>query len=78
LSDKSISAPARGKLLHDFYLKGLPSYHVGPVVDIAHYTFGTGQIRTNQFFEELFYLDLARVQSCRWIGWQAADRSRYG
>jgi hypothetical protein len=49
LSDKSISASARGKLLHDFYLNGLPSYHVGPVVDIAHYTFGTGQIRTNQF-----------------------------
>jgi hypothetical protein len=49
LSDKSIGAPARGKLLHDFYLYGLPSYHVGPVVDIAHYTFGTGQIRTNQF-----------------------------
>jgi hypothetical protein len=49
LSDKTISAAARGKLLHDFYLKGLPSRHVGPVVDIAHYTFGTGQIRTNQF-----------------------------
>jgi hypothetical protein len=49
LSDKAIGASARGKLLHDFYLKGLPRYHVGPVVDIAHYTFGTGQIRTNQF-----------------------------
>jgi hypothetical protein len=48
LSDKSISASARGKLLLDFYLKGLPKYHVGPVVDIAHYTFGAGQIRTNQ------------------------------
>lgn len=48
LSDKSISARARGKLLHDFYLNGLPRYHVRPVVDIAHYTFGTGQIRTNQ------------------------------
>jgi hypothetical protein len=51
LSDKSISAPARGKLLRDFYLNGLPGYHVGPVVDIAHYTFGTGQIRTNQFLD---------------------------
>jgi hypothetical protein len=49
LSDKSIGAPARGKLLHDFYLNGLPGYHVGPVVDIAHYTLGAGQIRTNQF-----------------------------
>jgi hypothetical protein len=49
LSDKSIGASERGKLLHDFYLKGLPSHRVGPVVDIAHYTFGTGQIRTNQF-----------------------------
>jgi hypothetical protein len=48
LSDTSINAPERGKKLHDFYLKGLPGYHVGPVVDIAHYTFGTGQIRTNQ------------------------------
>jgi hypothetical protein len=48
LSDKSISASARGKLLHDFYLNGLPRYRVGPIVDIAHYTFGTGQIRTNQ------------------------------
>jgi hypothetical protein len=48
LSDKSISASARGKLLHDFYLNGLPRYNVGPVVDIANYTFGTGQIRTNQ------------------------------
>src|SRR5262249_15959568 len=39
----------RGKKLHDFYLNGLPADHIGPVVDIAHYTFGTGQIRTNQF-----------------------------
>jgi len=54
LSDKSISASARGKLLHDFYLNGLPRYHVGPVVDIAHYTFGTGQIRTNQFLKNSF------------------------
>jgi hypothetical protein len=51
LSDKSLSASARGKLLHDFYLNGLPRYHVGPVVDIADYTFGTGQIRTNQFLD---------------------------
>src|SRR5262249_32759893 len=49
LSDPSISASDRGKKLHDFYLNGLPGDHIGPVVDIAHYTFGTGQIRTNQF-----------------------------
>jgi hypothetical protein len=49
LSDKSISAVDRGKKLHDFYLKGLPRHKVGPIVDIAHYTFGTGQIRSNQF-----------------------------
>jgi hypothetical protein len=49
LSDKTISASARGKLLHDFYLNGLPHHHVGPIVDIGHYTFGAGQIRTNQF-----------------------------
>jgi hypothetical protein len=48
LSDKSMRASDRGKKLHDFYLNGLPGYRVGPVVDIAHYTFGTGQIRTNQ------------------------------
>ena len=27
----------------------MPGYHIGPVVDIAHYPYGTGQIRTNQF-----------------------------
>jgi hypothetical protein len=54
LSDKSMSASERGKKLHDFYLNGLPAYRVGPVVDIAHYTFGTGQIRTNQFLLDVF------------------------
>jgi len=49
LSDTSISAVDRGKKLHDFYLNGLPGQRVGPIVDIAHYTFGSGQIRTNQF-----------------------------
>jgi len=48
LSDTSISASDRGKKLHDFYLNGLPGDHIGPVVDIRHYTVGTGQIRTNQ------------------------------
>jgi hypothetical protein len=49
LSDRSISAAERGQRLRKFYLNGLPGYGVGPVVDVAHYTFGTGQIRTNQF-----------------------------
>jgi hypothetical protein len=53
LSQPSLTAVERGKKLHDFYLKGLPSRNphrsVGPIVDIAHYTFNTGQIRTNQF-----------------------------
>jgi hypothetical protein len=53
LSRPSMTAVERGKKLHDFYLKGLPSHnphhHVGPIVDIAHYSFNAGQIRTNQF-----------------------------
>ena len=49
LSDRSISAVERGKRLRRFYLEGLPQHHVGPIVDLAHYTFGSGQIRTNQF-----------------------------
>ncbi len=49
LSDTTINAADRGKRLHDFYLSGLPAAGVGPIVAIAHYTFGTGQIRTNQF-----------------------------
>jgi hypothetical protein len=49
LSDESINAVERGKRLHDFYMNGLPASNVGPIVDVAHYTFGTGQIRTNQF-----------------------------
>jgi len=49
LSDTSISAIERGRRLHDFYLNGLPTSNVGPIVDVAHYTFGTGQVRSNQF-----------------------------
>jgi hypothetical protein len=49
LSDETINAVERGKRLHDFYLDGLPASNVGPIVDVAHYTFGTGQIRSNQF-----------------------------
>jgi hypothetical protein len=49
LSDTSLSAVERGRRLHDFYLNGLPGSNVGPIVDVSHYTFGTGQIRSNQF-----------------------------
>jgi hypothetical protein len=52
LSDRSITATKRGQLLKDFYLHGLPHHHVRPVVDPANYTFGSGQIRTNQFFND--------------------------
>jgi hypothetical protein len=49
LSDETINAVERGKRLHDFYLDGLPASNVGPIVDVAHYALGTGQIRSNQF-----------------------------
>jgi hypothetical protein len=49
LSDTSMSAVDRGHRLHDFYLNGLPASGVGPIVDVGHYTFDTGQIRSNQF-----------------------------
>jgi hypothetical protein len=49
LSDPMIGAADRGGRLRDFYLNGLPAAGVGPIVHVDHYTFGTGQIRTNQF-----------------------------
>ena len=51
LSDPNMTAEERGVKLHDFYLNGKLSdkVHINPVVDIANYTFGSGQIRTNQF-----------------------------
>jgi hypothetical protein len=53
LSDRSMSAVKRGQLLKKFYLEGLPAakpwHAVGPVVSIGNYTFGSGQIRANQF-----------------------------
>jgi hypothetical protein len=47
LSDTSITAVARGKLLHQFYLDGISG--LPPAVNVANYTFGSGQIRSNQF-----------------------------
>ena len=52
LSDPSIDTTKRGQLLKDFYLKGLPSNGVGPVITAANYEKGTGQIRTNQFLDQ--------------------------
>ena len=49
LSAPTITTVQRGQRLHDFYLHGLPQYGVGPVVSIYNYSFGHGQIRTNQF-----------------------------
>jgi hypothetical protein len=53
LSDTKVTAEERGTKLREFYLEGklgatskaLPA----PVVNVANYTFGSGQIRTNQF-----------------------------
>jgi hypothetical protein len=51
LSDPQMSAEDRGSKLRDFYLNGklTATTSINPVVDIANYSFGTGQIRTNQF-----------------------------
>ena len=48
-----MTTAARGKALHDFFLKGLPKDGIGPVVDASHYAGGpaSGQIRTNQFMQ---------------------------
>jgi hypothetical protein len=51
LSDPQMTAEERGAKLHDFYLKGVlsGSATIKPVVSIANYAIGSGQIRTNQF-----------------------------
>jgi hypothetical protein len=51
LSDPQMTAEQRGAKLHDFYLKGQLSggVSINPVVAIANYAIGSGQIRTNQF-----------------------------
>ena len=48
-----MSTAARGKALHDFFLKGLPYDGIGPVVDARNYAGGpaSGQIRTNQLMQ---------------------------
>jgi hypothetical protein len=51
LSDPRMTAEQRGAKLHEFYLKGTLSGNasIKPVVAIANYAIGSGQIRTNQF-----------------------------
>jgi len=62
LSNTDMTTAARGKALHDFFLKGLPKDSIakglperaiGPIVDTHHYAGGprSGQIRTNQFMD---------------------------
>jgi hypothetical protein len=56
LSDPALNAEQRGQKLREFYLEGklgptikpLPT----PVVDVANYAIGAGQIRTNQFMNK--------------------------
>jgi hypothetical protein len=53
LSEQSLNAEQRGQKLREFYLEGKLGPTVKPlatpVVDIANYAIGAGQIRTNQF-----------------------------
>jgi hypothetical protein len=50
LSNPTMSTAVRGKLLHDLYLKGIPSSNIGPFISVDNYRGdGQGQIRTNQF-----------------------------
>ena len=60
LSNPEMTAAARGRALHDFFLKGLPKDSIAsglpkdridPIVDALNYAGGpaNGQIRTNQF-----------------------------
>ena len=39
----------RAAALRQFYLRGVPSQGIEPVIRAAHFNVGTGQIRTNQF-----------------------------
>ncbi|MCA1373585.1 MULTISPECIES: hypothetical protein [unclassified Bradyrhizobium] len=45
----NINQDERGTRLKDFYLNGIPSKGIAPVIHVDHYAAGTGQIRTNQF-----------------------------
>jgi hypothetical protein len=44
-----VDQKTRGEQLKDFFLNGLPTKSIPPVVHIDNYALGAGQIRTNQF-----------------------------
>ncbi len=48
----TVSQDERGNRLKDFYLNGIPSKNIGPVIHIDNYAPATGQIRTNQFLDQ--------------------------
>lgn len=57
LSEPTMSTSERGRLLRDFYLKGLPADGVGPVIAVDNFVDGSGQIRTNQFLHQAGVFD---------------------
>ena len=56
LSNPTIDATQRGALLKDFYLNGIPSENIEPVISLKNLGFDPasplGQIRTNQFLPD--------------------------
>ncbi|MCK1345036.1 hypothetical protein IVB25_16615 [Bradyrhizobium sp. 193] len=45
----NVNQDERGNRLKDFFLNGITSKGIAPVIHVDHYAAGTGQIRTNQF-----------------------------
>lgn len=52
LSDPTLDTKERGEKLREFYLNGLPGDGVGPIIAIANFSEGSGQIRSNQFLKQ--------------------------
>ena len=57
LSDPTLSGIERGNRLHDFFMKGTMKAigSVAPVVDVRNYSGDAGQIRTNQFINDVTF-----------------------
>ena len=53
LSNSQMTQTDRGAALRDFYLNGLPAENVRAPIDRRNFAPGTGQIRTNQFLDQL-------------------------
>lgn len=53
----------RSQLLRDFYFNGLPAAGVRAPIDIRNYSQNTGQIRTNQFMEQIWLLKEYKVST---------------